>query len=550
MTRGTAARLSRDELQGVVAHEFSHILNGDMRLNLRLIGLLRGIMAVALISQFIFRVVAYSGITRRGSRDSAPLPLATMGALTLGAGLVAIGFFGMFFGSMIKAAVSRQREFLADASAVQFTRNPLGIAGALKKIGRFARGAAVESPNALEVSHLFFGQETSGLTFDVCDPSALSERISRLDPAWDGEFVESQLPPELERLPRPLPPSPESVSAVTQLASPASGPSLKLAVSDIGQPSQMHLACAAQLVRQIPETLISAAHDTYSARALVYALLVDRQRTYRERQPEHLSGAADAGVLEETNRLIMPAARLDARARLPLVEMAMPALDALTQSQYHAFKQNVGVLIAADDQLGLFEWTVQRLVTKHLDAQHGQVASARVRHRSLEPVGRQCAMVLSMLAWVGHPSQTAATTAFKEGWDTLGLPSAHLLPLEQCDFTQLDAALTALDGLAPTAKRKLLQASAACIESDATVTVNESELLRAVVASLSCPMPPLLVVQTNSECSTSARVAPTAVSRLPRRRGAGQTRRRPALPSSRQNRQTPLPGSRSVPRAV
>ena len=495
VTRGTAERLSRDELQGVVAHEFSHILNGDMRLNLRLIALLHGIMVVALIGQFIFRVVAYSGISRRGSKEDTPLPVVAMGALGLGAGLVAIGFFGMFFGSMIKAAVSRQREFLADASAVQFTRNPLGIAGALKKIGGFVRGAEVKSPNAPEVSHLFFGQATSGLTSMFSTHPPLSERIVRLDPAWDGEFVESRLPPQSKRL--PVPASLESATAVAQLASPEAGPSLTLAVADIGRPSQMHLLYAAQLVNQIPDALMLAAHDTYSARALVYALLIDRQRLYRERQLDHLSRNADAGVLEETKRLILPVARLDAAARLPLVEMAIPALSALTPAQYEAFKKNVSVLIAADDKLGLFEWSVQRIVTKHLDAQHGRVVSPRVRYRTLEPVGRQCALVLSMLAWVGHPSETAAARAFADGWDLLGLPSARLLSLEQCDFAQLDGALSDLDELAPIATRTLLRASAVCIESDATVSVNESELLRAVAASLSSPMPPLVVVRTD-----------------------------------------------------
>ena len=495
VTRGTADRLSRDELQGVVAHEFSHILNGDMRLNLRLIALVHGIMVVALIGQFIFRVVAYSGISRRGSKEDTPLPLVAMGALGLGAGLVAIGFLGMFFGSMIKAAVSRQREFLADASAVQFTRNPLGIAGALKKIGGLVRGAVVKSPNAPEVSHLFFGQATSGLTSMFATHPPLSERIGRLDPAWDGEFVESRLPPDSERLPAPA--SLESEAVTSGLASPEPGPSLRMAVADIGRPSQMHLLYAAQLVNQIPDALMLAAHDTYSARALVYATLIDRQATYRERQLDHLSRYADAGVLKETERLILPVARLDAVARLPLVEMAMPALGALTPRQYDAFRQNIGVLIAADDQLGLFEWSVQRIVTKYLDAQQGRAAPPRVRYRTLEPVGRQCALVLSMLAWVGHSSEMAAVRAFTAGWDLLGLPSARLLSLEQCDFASLDEALSDLDGLAPIATRTLLQASAACIESNATVSVNESELLRAVAASLSSPMPPLVVVQTN-----------------------------------------------------
>ena len=158
---------------------------------------------------------------------------------------------------MIKAAVSRQREFLADASAVQFTRNPLGIAGALKKIGGFVRGAVVKNPNAPEVSHMFFGHATSGLTSMFATHPPLSERIARLDPAWDGAFVESHLPPKSGRLPRPA--SPESrrpPSRSWRRPRPARVHSSRLAVADIGQPSPMHLLYAAQLVKQIPDALI------------------------------------------------------------------------------------------------------------------------------------------------------------------------------------------------------------------------------------------------------------------------------------------------------
>ena len=490
ITRGTAERLSRDELQGVVAHEFSHVLNGDMRLNLRLIGLLHGIMLLALVGQFVFRIVAHSGMTRRGRREDTPVPVLAVGALVLGAGLMAIGFVGTFFGSIIKAAVSRQREYLADASAVQFTRNPEGIAGALKKIGGLTQGAHVDNPNAPEMSHLFFGQATSGLTSMFSTHPPLAERISRLDPAWDGKFVESSLAPSIPG-PRatPLGRTPPSAAAPAAFAGTAA---LAQAMTDIGQPRDVHLAYAKDLVSRIPEDVTRAAHDTYSARALVYALLLDRQLSHREKQLRYLAERADARVVEETMRLIMPVARLDASARLPLLEMATPALDALTDAQYAAFKENVDVLIEADDRLALFEWTLQRILLRQLDAQHGRARPPRVRYTSLRRVGPECRMVLSMLAWVGHPGEAAAGQAFGLGWQTLGLPSTHLLPLEECDFERLDVALTVLDGTAPTVKRTLLHSAAVCIESDRSVTVNEVELLRAVSASLGCPMPPLV----------------------------------------------------------
>jgi len=490
ITRGTAERLSRDELQGVVAHEFSHVLNGDMRLNLRLIGLLHGIMLLALVGQFVFRIVAHSGMTRRGRRPDSPAPVLAVGALVLGAGLMAIGFVGTFFGSIIKAAVSRQREYLADASAVQFTRNPEGIAGALKKIGGLTRGAHMDNPNAPEMSHLFFGQATLGLTSMFSTHPPLAERISRLDPAWDGKFVESTLAPSISGGQAvPLPGTPSSAAVPAALVGTAA---LTQGMANIGQPRDTHFAYAKDLVSRIPEDLTRAAHDTYSARALVYALLLDRQLSHREKQLRYLADRADATVVEETMRLMMPVARLDASARLPLLEMAAPALDALTNVQYAAFKENVDALVEADDRLALFEWMLQRVLMRQVDAQHGGARPPRMRYSSLRRVGPECRMVLSMLAWVGHPGEADAGQTFGLAWQTLGLPSTRLLPLEECDFERLDVALAVLDGAAPTVKRTLLQSAAVCIESDRSVTVNEVELLRAVSASLGCPMPPVV----------------------------------------------------------
>ncbi len=482
VTRGTAERLSRYELQGVIAHEFSHILNGDMRLNIRLIGLLHGILVIGLIGHFVFRVAAYSGVGRRrsSSKDSSPIPL-----IGLGAGLMVIGFAGSFFGSMIKAAVSRQREFLADASAVQFTRNPGGIADALKKIGGFSTGAILDSPNAPEASHMFFGQGVSGLASIFATYPPLHERIRRLDPAWDGDFVASAAPPPSAQTSHPA-----------AASSFAGQPDLSQAVADVGQPRDVHLAYASQLVEHMPAPLVRAAHEPYSARALVYALLIDRQPEPRERQLAYLAERADSGVFEETKRLVLPTARIDPKARLPLVEMSMPALDLLTPQQSESFTANVAVLIEADDQIQLFEWALQRILVRHLDARHSGVRRGGGKQRTLDSLTPQCVMALSMLAWVGHPGETMAQHAFELGWGVLGLPPQRLLSMDQVGFSQLDAALSDLDGARPTAKRKVLDAAATCIGSDLEVTVNEAELLRAFASSLSCPMPPLVSLPT------------------------------------------------------
>jgi Zn-dependent protease with chaperone function len=172
VTRGCLTLLNRDELQGVIGHEFSHILNGDMRLNLRVMGVIFGILCLAVIG----RILLYS----RNRRDKNPLML-------LGLALIIIGAIGTFFGRLIQAAISRQREFLADASSVQFTRNPAGLSGALQKIGEV--GSRVESPHAGEASHMFFENALGNPFLRVmATHPPLAERIRAIDPGWDGKF--------------------------------------------------------------------------------------------------------------------------------------------------------------------------------------------------------------------------------------------------------------------------------------------------------------------------------------------------------------------------
>jgi len=171
VTRGTLETLTRDELQGVIGHEFSHILNGDMRLNIRLIGVLAGIVFIGSIGEFLMRSV-------RGSRSRN-----TGGIFLVGLAIFVIGYIGLFFARLIKAAVSRQREFLADASSVQFTRNPDGIAGALDQIR--SASAFIANRYAEEMSHMFFGQSLKlwlGGLFDTHPP--IDERIRRVRPGF------------------------------------------------------------------------------------------------------------------------------------------------------------------------------------------------------------------------------------------------------------------------------------------------------------------------------------------------------------------------------
>lgn len=483
VTRGTAVMLDRDELQGVVAHEFSHILNGDMRLNIRLMGLLHGIFLIGMIGYFILRMSFYSGGGR--SRDSkGALPI-----LALGAGLAVVGFAGTFFGNLIKAGVSRQREFLADSSAVQFTRHPGGIAGALKKIGGFATGSKVENPNAPEASHMFFGRATSGLSAMFSTHPPLGERIRRIDPSWDGAFPE---------LPRQAVGAPQAAAAPAAAgfagaeADASAAADLEDVVAGVGQATPAHLEYAANLIARIPESVVAAAHESYGARALVYALLLDREAGPRQVQLGCLKAAADRGVHEETVRLASIVEGLDPRMRLPLLEIALPALRRLTVWQYQRFQENLVELIEADDRLDLFEWSLQRILLRDMDAHFGRVDPGRVRHDSIRSVRSPLALLISVLAYVGDRNPQAAERAFAEAWRELPLPSMRLLPLEECSFDDLDSALVELDHAAPQVKKRVLGAAVACIHADRQVTADEAELLRAVSALMSCPMPPIL----------------------------------------------------------
>jgi Zn-dependent protease with chaperone function len=480
VTRGAAERLSRDELQGVIAHEFSHILNGDMRINIRLIGLLHGILIIGMLGYFILRMTAFSGGRGRRSRDSGnPLPL-----LALGAGLAVVGFFGTFFGNLIKAAVSRQREFLADAAAVQFTRQPAGIAGALKKIGGAAAGSSIRSPNAPEASHMFFGRATSGLNALFSTHPPLATRIRRIEPDWDGRFIEGAPVAEATT-------APGARGFARVGGAPTAG--LAGAMAHIGEPSTDHIAYASRLLRSLPAAVTMAAHEPYGARALVYGLLLDRDAMMRREQLRQLEAAADPGVFEETLRLVPTLAGLDRAVRLPVVEIAIPALRTLTTDEYQRFKRNVLMLIRADEQLDLFEWALQRLVLHGLDEHHGDAPRPGPGHRDIATLQAPCEVLLSVLARAGHPDERGAETAFHHAWRVLDLPGTRLLDEAEAGFGALDGALDELAEALPKAKRRILEAAAACIAADRQVTVAEGELLRAIAASLGVPMPPLLV---------------------------------------------------------
>jgi Zn-dependent protease with chaperone function len=482
VNRGTLDYLNRDELQGVIGHEFSHILNGDTRINLRLIAMLHGILFIGLVGRGLLYGVG-RGARRRGS-GGAPV-------LALGLGLLVIGYAGTFFGNLIKAAVSRQREFLADAASVQFTRNPGGIAGALRKIGGLGVGSAVSTAAAGEASHMFFGQVgrvfMNGL---LSTHPPLDLRIRAIDPRWDGQYpvVTPVVVPGEEWAGATPGVAAESISGFA--AGPATGAASAEAVANaVGRLDDAALAGAQKLIGLLPASLHDAAHDPFSARALMYALVIDEPTSYRQRQIEHLYRHAERGMLKEIERLQEPLAHLDEVCRLSLVDMAVPALKELSPQQYRSFLGNLIELIKVDRRIDLMEWVIHRILVKDLRPHFETAQAPAARHGDLLALSEQTAVLLSALAMEGAGGAAGAGGAFAAGMRQIGT-TGTLDTAEDPNYGRLNRAIADLQEMKPLVKPQLIKACAATVLADDVVTPRQAALLRGVAAALDCPLPP------------------------------------------------------------
>lgn len=489
VTRGAVSYLSRDELQGVIAHEFSHIFNGDMRLNIRLTGLLHGILLLGTIGYYLMRSVHYVRPSRGKERDNAVAV-----AFVLGLGLILIGYIGTFFGQCIKAIVSRQREYLADASAVQFTRNRDGISGALKKIGGLHIGARLLSPSAPEYSHAYFAPGVrSALSFLFATHPPLKQRIRRLDPAWRGEYVMPLPDQSLESR------APAVSAAQQQAKTTATAMGVGVAVTEalqvmnkIGQPGQQEINLAREILAQLPQALKLETQDPYGARALIYCLLLHKDASDQQQQWQLLHTRADPGVYEKTQQLSDVVAEHRTVYRLPLIELCFPALRALSLPQYHLFKDNLLALMAVDKKIDLGEWVIQRLLIQQLDEAHGLRKLPVAKYTHIGAVKREAEMFFSLVAYAEHKEDVDAAAAFRAGITAIGTTALKMLPRQAISLKALDVALDRLAQVKPLIKPRLLTAVAACIAVDDKITPAGEELLRTLSSCLDSPVPPIL----------------------------------------------------------
>lgn len=489
VTRGAVDALTRDELQGVIAHEFSHILNGDMRMSIRLIGVLHGILLLGLIGQLILRTVFYSGGSynsrRSNSDDSGKGGQAVMVALAIAVALIVIGSIGSLIGGLIKAAVSRQREYLADASAVQFTRNPQGIAGALKRIGGAPRASRINHPRAPEMNHMYFTQGVwEGLSGLMATHPPLDKRILAIDPQWDGNWAE---PVGVAY--------PDAVAQTAAFSSGGATSGLVQAVDDavhqIGEPTIAHRSYAAELIAELPKSIVESAREPFGARAVIFGLLLDQDRATRQKQYDELRAVADPEPVTLMLELLPQLDQLDKRARLPLIDLAMPALAAMSEPQYRRFLTVFERLVVADKRLSLFEWMLSQVLLRHLRPKFEQVRSASISYYGLGRLQAECSIVLSALSHVGHLPETSAEN-FQAAAKLLPELALQQLSPGQCGLDRLKKALATLATVSAKHRGRIIDAAAEVICADGQVSIAEAELLRGISDLLDCPMPPLL----------------------------------------------------------
>jgi Zn-dependent protease with chaperone function len=487
ITQGSLDSFNREQMQGVIAHEFSHILNGDMRLNIRLAALLKGITFIGDVGELLVRGGSRS---HRSSRQSPQL-------LAAGLGLWVAGWLGGLFAGFIKAAVSRQRELLADASAVQFTRNPGGVADALKVIGGHIPGTTIVEVRANELSHIFFGQIGSGLLQVFATHPPLPERIRRIEPGWDGEYIRQERSSHykgtaLDQQRRASERQQAATAAAAIIAGAVLGADAEAAVNDAAFSAQADAQFPGQraaVVGGVSEQLAEQAHDPFGATAIVYGLLLSRDGNEMEQQIQLIAGSGVRGLAVAVTDLAPQLAALAVQWRLPLLEMSLPALKCMSAQQYRSFKDNLLKVVRIDRKIDLYEWCIYQLVRHYLDPEFVQVKASAPRHRKAVHVRQEYRTVVSVLAWRGHADEVERERAFHRGVESVGLYNLSLRPLEECSVIEFSKAVHTLADSYPLLKPRLLKGMAACAALDGELTAEEREILVAVAAVMDCPLP-------------------------------------------------------------
>ncbi|GGY14580.1 Zn-dependent protease [Rhodanobacter panaciterrae] len=490
VTRGCLDNLSRDELQGVIAHEFSHVLNGDMRLNIRLMGLLFGILVLAIVG----RKVIWFGGGRSSRRDGGGGQV-----WMIGLALIVVGYIGYFFARLIQAAVARSRESLADASAVQFTRQTDGIAGALKKIAILSEGSELQVANKQEVAHMLFGEAGTFNALFATHPPLL-QRIRALEPGFREEDLarlaaslqqDAEMPPAGPATSKPRSPlGVPGVAVPPPLSGVLAGAVLAQQGADGGATASTRFQRAATVHQAMPATLTIAVQQPESALAVVLALAMSAQAELQASQRRIVADAFGDDLQQAVQAIAVEVAALAPESRLPLAALAFPTLKQLSAGRQQTLQSALDALVRADGRVDLDEYCLARLLRVQLIEAQQPRRTPMDGLKKLPACRDSVMLVCAVVAANGSADETAARRAWL-------LAMQQAFPGETLEWsappaawqTPFERALDDLDGLMPPAKELVIQSLASAIHADGVVSVEEAELLRVICASLHCPLP-------------------------------------------------------------
>lgn len=470
VTRGCLEILNRDELQGVIAHEFSHILNGDIRINIRLMGVVHGILMIGILGSRLLH-------QKNSFRNMGSLALSLLG-LTL----YIIGYTGVFFGRLIKAALSRQREFLADASAVQFTRNPGGIAMALKKIHQHSNGSKLMNRRAEELSHMWFSEGLTHFSFSelFATHPPIKERIRRIQPGLQLITYKKGKEPIAQ----------QQNDGLMQFLPPTANPRTDAATvfNSIGEINDTRIHYAHDLLQSIPASILELTRETQGAKAVLLSLLLGEQaneaiRILLKKQFPELWDTLQN--VQQVQVLLLSHAH-----RIPLIDLSLHSLRTLPQAEKSLFLAQLKQLIDADQKNSLFEWVFFSIVSRQLGPRSER--ATKIRFHRLDQVLEPCLLILRLMANTGHGRHRAdKEAAFNKGLSYLQLAPQELQETN-IQLNDVKNALDDLHNLAVMPQMKIVKALVETALSDNQITTQEAELLRAVTEALDCPMPPVL----------------------------------------------------------
>ena len=476
VTSGALQKLSRDELQGVMGHEYSHILNGDMALNVRLACILAGLSWLAEQGEQLVYNAAWASRTEGGSTRA---PAAVLGAIA-----AFVGFPGVFAADAIKAAISRERELLADSASVQYTRNPDGIAGALDSILAQHSHTQVLAAHAGELSHMFFAPVVERWWGFPTHPP-IEERIRHAHPRFQRDAYR-----EARHGTRREVAVLDGLGEVVKYVPISATAAAALLGESVGRPTAQHVDYAVQLLARLPEPLKEALHRAEGAECAMFALALGQDASGRREALGVLEARRGAQTAAQTSELHVHVGGLARNHMLALAELAVPAIKAEMQEERDRFIADLEAVVEADRRVTLTEFILQSLLRQRLREGAGQPIPTLFR--TLAEVADDAYLVLSLVAFAAGKD---AKGAYEKGAAVLGLGARPWLGPAALENARIRDALERLRQLAPFVKPTLLKACLEAAAADGVFRLAEAELVRMVAATLDCPVPPMLQAQ-------------------------------------------------------